>query len=159
VSRATPNEHRRRLTIVETGGIVPLKSTTTLICVRFYLVSFIFSATILGSLPIAKAQSDYNKALCVSNSKREEACSVTITNRSIIIKYISGRNELIKRSKIQQVIAKDESIRRGFIFTRVDRRYLYTINFFNVDNDQERITIAFDDYSLSNEFNSLLVIP
>ena len=154
-----PIEHRRRLTIVEMGGIVPLKSTTTLIRVRSFLASFILSAAILGSAPSAEAQSDYNKALCVSNAKREEACSVTLTNKSIILKYISGRNELIKRSKIQEVATKDESIRRGFIFTRVDRRYLYTINFLNIDNDPERITIAFDDYSLSKEFDSLVRIP
>lgn len=154
-----PIEHRRRLTIVEMVGIVRLKSTTTLIRMWSYLAPFILSAAILGSLPSTKAQSDYNKALCVSNSKREEACSVTLTNKSIILKYISGRNELIKRSKIQEVETKDESIRRGFIFTRVDRRYLYTINFFNVDSDLERITIAFDDYSLSKEFDSLLKIP
>lgn len=104
----------------------------------------------------ASAQSDYNKALCVSNAKREEACSITLTNRSIIIKYATGRNESIKTKKIKEVISKDESKRRGFIFTTVDRRYLYTIDFLNVDNDPERISIAFDSYELSKEFESLL---
>ena len=151
-----PIEHRRRLTIVEMGGIVPLKSTTTLIRVRSFLASFILSAAILGSAPSAEAQSDYNKALCVSNAKREEVCSVTMTNKSLIIKYSTGRNESIKIKKIIDIITKDESKRRGFIFTIVDRRYLYTIDFLNVDNDQERISIAFDSYELSKEFDSLL---
>jgi hypothetical protein len=92
----------------------------------------------------AVAQSDYNKALCVSNAKREEVCSVTMTNKSLIIKYSTGRNESIKIKKIID------------IFTIVDRRYLYTIDFLNVDNDQERISIAFDSYELSKEFDSLL---
>jgi hypothetical protein len=104
----------------------------------------------------AVAQSDYNKALCVSNAKREEVCSVTMTNKSLIIKYSTGRNESIQLTKIIDIITKDESKRRGFIFTIVDRRYLYTIDFLNVDNDQERISIAFDSYELSKEFDSLL---
>jgi len=108
---------------------------------------------------VTYAQLDFNKALCVSNSKREESCGVTLTNRSILLKYSSGRNELIKKNKILAVVSKDESKRRGFIFTRVDRRYLYAIEFLNVDNDAQRVTIAFDDYSLSKEFDLLLSNP
>lgn len=102
------------------------------------------------------AQSDYDKALCVSNAKREEVCSVTMTNKSLIIKYPTGRNESIKIKKIKAIITKDESKRRGFIFTNVFKRYLYSIEFLNVDNDPERITIAFDSHELSKEFDSLL---
>jgi len=104
----------------------------------------------------AFAQLDFNKALCVSNEKREESCSVTITKKSILLKYSSGRNESIKKDKIKWIASRDESKRRGFIFTRVDRRYLYTIEFLNVDNDSEKISIAFDELSLSKEFDSML---
>lgn len=126
-------------------------------------MNYIFSRLILaiilfGMTPRADAQLDYNKILCISNSKREEMCSVTITKKAIILKYITGRNELIKMAKIKSISSMDESVRKGFIFTRVDRRYVYLIDFLNVDNDSQQISIAFDDYLLSKEFDSLLSV-
>jgi hypothetical protein len=123
------------------------------------LTLLLLMTTLSGLTPVAVAQSDYNKALCISNAKREETCSVTLTSKSILLKYATGRNESIKRSKILEVTSKDESTRKGFIFTRVERRYLYSVNFLNVDNDPERISIAFDDFALSKEFESLLSAP
>ena len=99
---------------------------------------------------------DYNEALCRSNGKREEKCSATMSSSSLLLKYPTGRIERIKKRKISSVMSKDESIRRGFIFTHVDRRYLYTIEFLNVDGDTEKVSIAFDNFELSQEFDALI---
>jgi len=119
-------------------------------------MSSVALAVFLSALPRPALAVDYNEALCVSNGKREEKCSATISSRSLLFKYATGRIERIKKNKIISVISKDESVRRGFIFTHVDRRYLYTIEFKNIDGDDERITIAFDNFELSKEFDTLI---
>jgi hypothetical protein len=58
--------------------------------------------------------------------------------------------------KIQEISSRDESKRRGFLFTRLDRKYVYAIDFLNVDNEAERVEVAFDSKELSKEFDSLL---
>ena len=124
---------------------------------RKYLCSLsfliVFYAVMTGP---ALAQADYDNALCVSNGKRERKCSVTVTRRAIVLKYPDGRSEILKRSRIHDVLARDESVRKGFIFTSVDRRYLYSIQFDNIDGERELVSIAFDNYDLSKEFDSLL---
>ena len=122
---------------------------------RLLISIFIVSALELSNGPAA-AQSDYDKVLCVSNGKREAKCSVTVTKRSIVFKYASGRTEIVKRSRIKEVLSRDESVRRGFVFTHVDRRYVYGIDFTNIDGDDENVSVAFDDYELSKEFDNLL---
>lgn len=119
---------------------------------------FMFAALIFACLwhSSAQSQTDFNKALCQSSGKREEACSITLTQKAIVVKYTSGRNEIVKTDRILSWAAKDESVRRGFIFTRLDRRHLYTISYLSVDKEPESIGIAFDSNELNNEFRSLL---
>lgn len=125
-----------------------LKTTSTITA----LIASLFSLC----AGYALAQQDFNEALCVSNRKREEKCSITMTSGSLLLKYATGRTERIRKSKIASVISKEESIRRGFIFTHVDRKYVYTIEFSNVDGDKEKVSVAFNKFTLSKDFESIV---
>ena len=120
------------------------------------LTLLIYAAVLFNPWLAAMAQADYNKVLCSSGAKREETCSVTLTKKSMLLKYASGRNETIKIAKIQNIALKDESRRYGFLLIRQLKKYVYSIGFLNVDNESDRVTLAFDDIGLSKEFESLL---
>lgn len=110
----------------------------------------------IGTAQKLYAQSDYNKALCVSDQKREELCALTVTKLSITVKYPTGRTAIIKSNRINNLTRIDESTKSGFIFKRLNRRYTYKIDFTNADNDGEQLAIAFDDASLDAEFQRLM---
>lgn len=110
--------------------------------------------SLAGPTPLkGQAMHDYDSAICASNSKREETCSVTITSRSLILKYMTGRTTRLALSKIKGINTRDDSYSSGVLNLGKTKKFAYILQYENVDGDMDTVYISFDSKRLDQEFN------
>ena len=74
----------------------------------------------------------------------------------MVIKFPTGRTEIIKLHKIGNWGYTNESKLKGFIFTWVKHRHVFGISYKNIDGDKEQMAIAFNDSQYVQPFKFFL---
>ena len=74
----------------------------------------------------------------------------------MVIKFPTGRTEIIKLHKIGKWGYSNESKLKGFIFTWVKHRHVFGISYKNIDGDVEQMAIAFNDSQYVQPFKFFL---
>ena len=94
---------------------------------------------------MVKAAEEYNNLTCIVELKTEQKCNLKLYKKSIIIKFPTGRTNIIKINNIGKWGYTNESKLKGFIFTWVKHRHVFGIAYKNIDGDSKQMAIAFND--------------
>ena len=101
-------------------------------------VLMLTSSILFSQVSDVKSAEEYNNLTCVVGLRTEQLCNIAIHKRSMVIKFPTGRTEIIKLHKIGKWGYTNESKLKGFIFTWVKHRHVFGIANKNIDGDKEQ---------------------
>ena len=119
-------------------------------------VLMLTSSILFSQVSDVKSAEEYNNLTCVVGLRTEQLCNIAIHKRSMVIKFPTGRTEIIKLHKIGKWGYTNESKLKGFIFTWVKHRQVFGISYKNIDGDVEQMAIAFNDSQYVQPFKFFL---
>ena len=119
-------------------------------------VLMLTSSILFSQVSDVKSAEEYNNLTCVVGLRTEQLCNIAIHKRSMVIKFPTGRTEIIKLHKIGKWGYTNESKLKGFIFTWVKHRHVFGISYKNIDGDLEQMAIAFNDSQYVQPFKFFL---
>ena len=119
-------------------------------------VLMLTSSILFSQVSDVKSAEEYNNLTCVVGLRTEQLCNIAIHKRSMVIKFPTGRTEIIKLHKIGKWGYTNESKLKGFIFTWVKHRHVFGISYKNIDGDVEQMAIAFNDSQYVQPFKFFL---
>ena len=119
-------------------------------------VLMLTSSILLSQVNNVKSAEEYNNLTCVVGLRTEQLCNIAIHKRSMVIKFPTGRTEIVKLHKIGKWGYTNESKLKGFIFTWVKHRHVFGIAYKNIDGDKEQMAIAFNDSQYVQPFKFFL---
>ena len=102
------------------------------------------------------AAEEFNNLTCVVGLKTEQMCNIAIHKRAMVIKFNSGRTNIVKLHKIGKWGYTNQSKLKGFIFTWVKHRHVFGISYKNIDGDNEQMAVAFNDSQYVQPFKFFL---
>ena len=108
------------------------------------------------SNPASYAAEEFNNLTCVVGLKTEQMCNIAIHKRAMVIKFNSGRTNIVKLRKIVKWGYTNQSKLKGFIFTWVKHRHVFGISYKNIDGDNEQMAVAFNDSQYVQPFKFFL---
>ena len=119
-------------------------------------VLMLTSSILFSQVSDVKSAEEYNNLTCVVGLRTEQLCNIAIHKRSMVIKFPTGRTEIIKLHKIGKWGYTNECKLKGFIFTWVKHRHVFGISYKNIDGDLEQMAIAFNDSQYVQPFKFFL---
>ena len=102
------------------------------------------------------AAEEFNNLTCVIGLKTEQICNIAIHKRAMVIKFPTGRTNIVKLHKIGKWGYANQSKLKGFIFTWVKHRHVFGISYKNIDGDVEQMAVAFNDSQYVQPFKFFL---
>ena len=123
---------------------------------KLKIILMLTSSLFFSQLSEVKSAEEYNNLTCVVGLRTEQLCNIAIHKRSMVIKFPTGRTEIIKLHKIGKWGYTNESKLKGFIFTWVKHRHVFGISYKNIDGDKEQMAIAFNDSQYVQPFKFFL---
>ncbi len=113
-------------------------------------------ASLFFSIPASYSAEEFNNLTCVVDLKTEQMCNIAIHKRAMVIKFNSGRTNIIKLHKIGRWGYSNQSKLKGFIFTWVKHRHVFGISYKNIDGDIKQMAVAFNDSQYVQPFKFFL---
>jgi len=104
----------------------------------------------------AQASEEFNNLTCVVGLKTEQMCNIAIHKKSMVIKFPTGRTEVIRLSRITKWGYANQSELKGFIFRWVKHRHVFAVAYSDNDNDGQQLGVAFNDSQYVQPFQLFL---
>lgn len=104
----------------------------------------------------AQASEEFNNLTCVVALKTEQMCNIAIHKKSMVIKFPTGRTEVIKLARIKKWGYANQSELKGFIFRWVKHRHVFAVAYSDNDNESQQLAVAFNDSQYVQPFQLFL---
>ena len=104
----------------------------------------------------AQASEEFNNLTCVVGLKTEQMCNIAIHKKSMVIKFPTGRTEVIRLSRITNWGYANQSELKGFIFRWVKHRHVFAVAYSDNDSEGQQLAVAFNDSQYVQPFQLFL---
>jgi len=111
---------------------------------------------ILSSGHNARASDEFNNLTCVVGLKTEQMCNIAVHKKSMVVKFPTGRTEIIKLGRISRWGYSNQSELKGFLFRWVKHRHIFAIAYSDSDNENQQLAVAFNDSQYVQPFQMFL---
>ena len=116
----------------------------------------IVTFAILTAALSAQASEEFNNLTCVVGLKTEQMCNIAIHKKSMVIKFPTGRTEIIRLSRIARWGYANQSEVKGFLFRWVKHRHVFAVAYSDSDNENQQLAVAFSDSQYVQPFQMFL---